>query len=496
MREQMPALIVVLPLMASLISPFVSYFSKQLGRWMTILAILAAHISSIGVLIKVVSEGPWHYHFGNWAPPWGIEFVIDPLGGTMAVLISFVSLIVAIYSGPFLNQDDWLKNATYYSLYLLLTTGLLGMVITGDVFNLYVFLEISSLAGYGLIAAGGHRATVAAFRYLLIGTIGASFYLLGIGYLYAITGTLNMADMVERIMPMIDSPVVFMTVAMFVVGLGIKMALFPLHGWQPDAYTYSHPAAAALIAGVMGKVPAYVILRFFFFVFGTASIAVTSALQVMGWLAALGILIGSIMAIAQKDFRRMLAYSSVGQIGYIVVGFAIGNTYGLIGAVLHIINHAIMKSCLFLIAGGIKWRTGEVSIEKFAELNKKMPFTMTAFVIAALSMIGLPPTAGFFSKWYLVLGAAEADMWFYIAVIIISSLLNLAYFFRIIENIFMRKKSEEDVTEVKTAKTFELPVTMLLPIVVLGLGILVIGIYNEQIVTQVLQFAVPGVGIR
>lgn len=491
MREQLPALIVVVPLLAALASPFIAYFSKTLVRWLSIAAISVALISSIGSLVHALTQGTWHYHFGNWAPPWGIEYVIDPLGGAMAVLISFVSLVVAIYSGPFLKEDTWLKKGIFYSLYTLLTTGLLGMVVTGDVFNFYVFLEISSLTGYALIAAGGHRATVAAFRYLLIGTIGASFYLLGIGYLYAITGSLNMADLVEKLPPLIDSPVVLLAIVMFVVGLGTKMALFPLHGWQPDAYTYSHPAATAFIAGVMAKVPAYAVLRFFFFIIGSATTPVKAALEVMGWLAAVGIIAGSIMAIAQKDFRRMLAYSSVAQIGYIVVGFAVGNTLGLIGAILHIINHAIMKSCLFLVAGGVKWRTGEHTIEKYAQLCRKMPLTMGAFLIAALSMVGLPPTAGFFSKWYLVLGALEANMWPYVVIIIISSLLNAIYFFRVIENIYLKKASEPS-EEVKGS--LELPLQMLVPIVVLGLGILVIGIFNEQIVSQVLLYALPGGG--
>ena len=494
MREQLPALIVVVPLLASLVAPLVAYFSTALVRLVTIAAILVANISAIGSLTHALTKGNWHYHFGDWAPPWGIELVIDPLAGAIAVLISFVSLVVVIYAGPYLKEDGWLKKGIFYSLFALLTTGLLGMVVTGDVFNLYVFLEISSLAGYALIASGGNKAVVAAFRYLLIGTIGASFYLLGIGYLYAVTGTLNMVDLAEKLPLLMDSPAVIIAIVMLVVGLGTKMALFPLHGWQPDAYTYSHPAAAAFIAGVMGKVPAYAAIRFFFFIMGAATGPVYKALQIMGWLAAAGIIIGSLMAIAQKDFRRMLAYSSVAQIGYVVVGLAIGNSLALIGAVLHIINHAIMKSCLFLVAGGIQWRTGNVSVEKFAELNKKMPLTMGALVIAALSMVGLPPTAGFFSKWYLVLGAIEADMWFYVVVIIISSLLNAVYFFRVIENIYMKKASEEAKDKDKGKGMFELPLQMLVPIVVLGLGILVLGILNEPIVSQVIQFAIPGGG--
>ncbi|KUO51273.1 MAG: hypothetical protein APF76_17485 [Desulfitibacter sp. BRH_c19] len=493
MREQLPALIVVVPLAAALLAPLVAYFSKTMVKLLTIMALLVANISAVTVLIQVLNEGTLNYHFGGWAPPWGIEYVYDPLSSIMAVLIAFVALVVAIYAGPFLEKDAKFKTGIFYSLFLLLSVGLLGMMVTGDVFNLYVFLEISSLAGYALIAAGGNRATVAAFRYLLIGTIGASFYLLGVGYLYGATGTLNMADLAEILVPLMDSSAVIVAIVMIVIGLGIKMAMFPLHGWQPDAYTYSHPAATALIAGVMAKVPAYAALRFFFFVMVASAGPVHKALQVMGLLAAAGIIIGSIMAIAQKDFRRMLAYSSVAQIGYIIVGLAIGNSLALIGAVLHIINHAIMKSCLFLVAGGVKWRIGEHLVEKYKELNKKLPLTMGVLIIAALSMVGLPPTAGFFSKWYLVLGAIEEGMWFYVVIIILSSLLNAIYFFRILENVYM-KKSDQEVKDINSDGKFELPLQMLVPIIVLGLGILILGIFNEPLVSQIIQFAIPGGG--
>lgn len=494
MREQLPVLIILLPLLAALLIPFISYISPWLARATAIAAVLGSNISAVGVLIRALNEGAWNYGFGGWLPPWGIEYVIDPLSGGMAVLISFLSFLVLIYTGPFLKDESWLRKGMYYTLYLLITVGLLGMVLTGDVFNLYVFLEISSLAAYGLIAAGGNKATVAAFRYLLVGTVGASFYLLGIGYLYAVTGTLNMADLATRLQPLMDSSAVLIAVVMIFAGMAIKMGLFPLHGWLPDAYTYAPPTAVAFISGVMTKVSAYVLFRFFFYIIGSMNGPVPAALNVLGWLASLGIILGSVMAIAQSDFRRMLAYSSVAQLSYIALGLAIGNVMGLIGAVLHILNHAVMKSCLFLVAGGIKWKTGEHTIAKYVGMSRKMPFTMGAFLVAALSMVGLPPTAGFFSKWYLVLGALENNMWPFIVVIVISSLLNAVYFFRVIELGYLRK---DDITADSVqgqGSASELPVSMLVPILVLGIGILVIGIFNEPIVTHVIQYTIPGGG--
>lgn len=492
MREQLPAVIIIVPLMVALLAPLVSYLSAKVLKLTVIGALLVSFLSALSVLFRVLSEGAVHYKFGGWAPPWGIEYVLDPLSTGIAALISFISLVVMVYSGPFYKGETWLRNGIIHSLYCLLTTGLMGMVLTGDVFNLYVFLEISSLSAYALIASGGYKATVAAFRYLLAGTVGASFYLLGIGYLYAVTGTLNMANLAQELQPLMGSPVILTAVVMLMVGMGIKMALFPMHGWLPDSYTYAPPPVTAFISGVMTKVSAYVLFRFFFYIIGAANGPVPVALNIIGWLAAIGIIFGSVMAIAQTDFRRMLAYSSVAQIGYIALGFAVGNTFGLIGAILHFLNHAVMKSCLFLVAGGVKWKTGVHTIEKYAELSRQMPLTMGAFLIAALSMVGLPPTAGFFSKWYLVLGALEAHMWPYIIVIIVSSLLNAVYFFRVIEYVYMKKAAPGEVTE--PAKARELPVTMLVPIVILGVGILVIGIFNEPIVTQILQYALPGGG--
>ena len=184
---------------------------------------------------------------GGWEPPIGIEFALDPLNSILAVVVTFISLMVSLYSRPFVKDEDWLHVGGYYTLFGLLTVGLSGMIITGDVFNLYVYLEIMSLSGYGLIALGGRKSMLAAFRYLLIGTIGASLYLLGVGYLYAMTGTLNMADLAARVVPHLNSPLFAIAVACFIIGFGIKMALFPLHGWQPDAYTFAHPGAAAFI---------------------------------------------------------------------------------------------------------------------------------------------------------------------------------------------------------------------------------------------------------
>lgn len=497
MTQHAPVLIVLLPLSASLLCMLLSRISRNLGSWVVMASIVGAFANACIVLQHVLAAGgkTWHYWMGGWEPPIGIEFALDPLNSILAVVVTLLSALISLYSRPFVKDEDWLHVGGYYTLFGLLTVGMSGMVITGDVFNLYVYLEILSLSGYGLIALGGRKSMLAAFRYLLIGTIAASLYLLGVGYLYAMTGTLNMADLAARVVPHLNSPLFAIAVACLIIGFGIKMALFPLHGWQPDAYTYSHPGAAAFIAGLMSKIPAYAMIRFLYYIFRVDNPVVHSALNVLGIMGVAGILIGSIMAMAQYDFRRMLAYSSVAQIGYIAIGLAMGNMYGFIGAVLHIINHAFMKSSLFLVIGGIEYRFGEVNLYRLGGMNKKMTISTITVLLASLSMIGLPPTCGFFSKWYLMLGAYTGAQYFYIAVLVISSLLNAIYFFRIIEQMFVQR--EASLTEVHPHKgKLGLPLAMALPIFILGISILVLGFYSVDIVTDVIKLGLPEVFLR
>lgn len=497
MSQHFPVLIVLLPLSAALLSPLFSYLHRQAGKWIAILSLVGAFLCSVGLLLQVVANDgeAIHYWMGDWMPPLGIEFVVDPINGVIVTMITFVALCSAIYSTPFLKKNNWLYMGGYYTLMALLCVGLSGMTLTGDAFNLYVYLEIASLSGYGLIALGGNKGTLAAFRYLLIGTIAASLYLLALGFMYSMTGSLNMADLSVLLQDKMDSPLIIMSIALLIAAFGIKAALFPFHGWQPDAYTYSHPGAAPLISGVMSKVPAYAMLRFFFYLFGAQHLFVQHGLTVVGILGAMGIILGSVMAIAQDDFRRMLAYSSVAQIGYIGVGLAIGSFYGLIGAVLHIINHAFMKGSLFMVIGGVRYRFGEVSISKLGQIGKKMPFTVFTLVVAALAMIGIPPTGGFFSKWYIMLGAMQTEQYIYVAVLVISSLLNAIYFFRVLENVFINPDPGLKELNPPTGK-LELPLQMLIPIVVFGIAILALGFCNEMIVDGIIKLGLPEVFVR
>lgn len=468
-----------------------SFISTLVGIWRLTWAYIAAVTGMALALVaagagifRVLTEGELRYYLGGWPPPFGIEYVLDHLSAFMAVIIVFIGLIAVIYppkAGLYLAPR---KGVPMYGLILLLIAGLVGVVVTGDLFNLFVFLEIYSLASYALITLGGDRAVVASFRYLVLGTIAGSFYLLGVGFIYFSTGTLNMADAAQLLPPLYGSPTIMAAVALIVIGMSIKMALFPLHVWLPDAHSYAPPVIAAVLAAIQIEVAAYVVIRMLLTVFQPQYfIEVLPVTTVIGWIAAVGIIFGSVMAIAQREFKRMLAYSTVAQVAYIGLGIGLANPLGLIGGLLHILNHAFMKSCLFLVAGGIRYQTGLHEIPQFAGLGRKMPLMMAAFTVAALSMVGVPPTCGFFSKWYLILGSIDANNWVFVAVILASSLLTAVYFFRMIEKLYAVPSSGDVAVEQAT----EPSARILVPILILAGGIVVLGLINAIIVTQVLE---------
>ncbi len=492
-QPALPVLLVLLPLFAAFLIPMVGWYRRRLARPLALAALVGNAVVAALVVQRVVLGGPLSYYMGGWEPPWGIELRIDGLSALVVGLLSAVGLLVGVYAQRSILDERPDKVVPFWSVYLLLLAGLTGMVITGDLFNLYVFLEISSLSGYALIAIGGPRAPFATFRYLIYGTAGACFYLLGVASLYAVTGTLNMADLSAMLPALYGSRAVLMAVAFMVVGVGIKLGLFPLHGWLPDAYTHAPSAVSALIAPTMTKVAAYVLVRVGFFVFTPRFFLDELAMgTVLAWLAAAGILYGSAMALAQTELKRMLAFSSVSQVGYIVLGLSLGNAQGFTGGVLHIVNHGFMKATLFAAVGAFALRAGARRLEDLAFLSKRMPWTSLAFALGALSMIGIPPTAGFFSKWYLALGAVQAESWGLVAVILISSLLNAAYFFRVIEHAFLKpQRALRSGEDPHTVALREAPLSMLAPTLALAVSLLVLGLASHWIVGALIVPALP-----
>lgn len=511
LSAHLPVLVILFPLCGILLCPLLSRIRAQWGKRAVMGGLLCAFFCAAAQLMQVIRGGEAiHYRMGGWQPPFGIEFVIDGVNGLIILLVAFISLLTALYSSPFQphNGQKWFQTAGYYVLLGFLAVGLLGMSSTGDAFNLYVFMEITALSGYGLIAIGEEKGPIAAFRYLMTGTIGASMYLLGVGFLYAATGTLNMADLAQRLSGLSESPLVVLAAGCLIVGFGIKMALFPLHGWQPAAHSYAHPAADPMIAGIMIKVPAYGMLRFFFCVFREHSPVMELFFDCIGVMAVCGILFGSLKALQYDTYNKILAYSSIGQVGYIALGFSIGNFYGLVGAVLHIVSHAFMKTGLFYTSGALKYRFGIHTTGQLGQIYRKMPQTALTMVVCALSMIGLPPFAGFFSKWYLALGAIENGQFFYVAVLIVSSLLSAIYFFRILEKLFMNPETaeetallpREEMTEeshpLPPSGRLELPWQMMVPLAAVAAAIVGLGLCNSAIVNEILRAAVEEVFLQ
>jgi multicomponent Na+:H+ antiporter subunit D len=481
-----PALLVVVPLAGAIVSALVAERSGRAARLVAVATLAVTATLALAGLASALDDGPLRHQMGGWAPPLGIELVLDPLSGFVAAIVAVIGLVVVVYpTGAGFGIAER-PRLPLHALVLLLLSGLLGVVLTSDLFNLFVFLEIYAIATYALVALGGPRATFASLRYLIFGTIGSGLYLLGVGFLYFMVGSLSMADVSERVVGLGTSPTVVAALALIVVGLALKMALFPLHIWLPEAHSYAPPAVAALLAAVQVKVAAYALVRILYDVFDVSFVSVDLPLaELLVWFGVAGIAFGSAMAIAQRDLKRLLAYSTVAQLGYIGVGIGLATPLAVAAALLHVLNHALMKACLFLVAGGIYERTGIREIPRLAGIGRRMPLTAAAMAVAALSMVGVPPTGGFFSKWYLLVASLDQGRAAVAAVIAASSLATLWYVLRLLESVF----SSDDEVDPAVAGTSEPRAAVLGPVAVLAVGILVAGFANAAIVRDVLDVA-------
>jgi multicomponent Na+:H+ antiporter subunit D len=468
---QLPALLVVLPLFGALLAALVR---RPLPAYLVTLVIsLVSPVIAWLILDEVLASGPISYVFGNWPAEIGIEYRIDTLNALLLALITSVAAIIAPFALRSVAAEiDEDRIAWFYSAYLLCFTGLLGIAITGDAFNAFVFLEISSLATYILVALGrDRRALLAAYQYLIVGTIGATFYVIGVGLLYNMTGTLNLALLTERLADVAMTRPVLAGLAFIIVGISLKLALFPLHVWLPNAYAYAPSFATVFLAAAATKVAIYLFVRYLYTVFGAGfvfdDLPVSPILILLSVAAMFG---AAIVAVFQSDLKRMMAYSSVGQVGYITLGIALANFNGLTGGLVHILNHALIKSSLFMALGVMAFATGKRTIEDLAGIGHKMPLTMAAFVIAGLGLIGVPGTAGFISKWYLILGAIDAGLWWLAALIVASSLIAIVYVGRVVEAAFFQKPAAA------LADVGDPPPSMLLPMWVMALLTIFVGL--------------------
>ena len=501
---QLPILIPLPLLVMALVVPVAARVRSGAAFPLTLAAAVASTAASALALAAVLDDGPLSYTLGGWAPlEGGIEYVVDHVAGFVSVVVTSVSTLVIVGTRRWAVREAGDRLGPFYGLVLLLLAGLTGMVVTGDLFNLFVFLEISSLAAYALVFMGGRAGMVAGFRYLVLGTIGGALYLLGVGFVYFATGTLNMADVLSILEADASGRAVQAGAVLIFTGLGLKMALVPLHLWLPDAYTHAPSSVNTLIAPVMTKVGAYAMLRMFLSVFPDGylrdAVPVADALLVLG-LA--GIVLGSVAAMAQTDLRRMLAYSSVANMAMIAVGLGIGTPLALVAALLHVMNHAVMKAALFSSVASVRLATGSSSVDGLMGLGRRMPLTMGAFTLGAISMVGIPPTAGFFSKWYMAQAGVQHGQWLVAVVVLGSSLMTAVYLFRVLERAYLHPPTghppdgnAERVPLVAGAApdapdAGESPADVVWPALALGAATVVLGVLNVVIVTHVLE---PGV---
>ena len=477
MVQQLPAIIVVTPLVISFFIFFTGWRQPKIAYPLAMASLTVCVISSIAILNTVNTNGVIQYWLGGWQPPWGIEYRVDHLNAFILCLISLLAFTAAVYARKSVEQELPEKISQFWCLYLLLTTGLLGIAITGDMFNLFVLLEVASLSGYALVAIGKGKATVAGFRYLIIGTIGASFYLLGIGYLYIATGSLNMADL-QVLLPSLYASRVVKTAFVFIfIGFAIKIALFPFHAWQPNAYTYAPSAVSVIISTAAAKTFIYALIRIIFSVFTLNFIkGILPVFEIVCWMAVIAMVAGSIFAIQQENLKRMLAYSSVANVGYIIlaIGLAPSASLGLTPTVMHILNHAVIKAAMFMAACAFIHKMNLWHITSFTGLGRRMPYSSLALILAALAMIGMPPGAGFVSKWYLIMAALETGRYVFVAVIFFSTLLMIVYFWRVIEIMYIKPARGGDV--LIAPQIAEVPLSMLLPGLFLGCLTFIIGL--------------------
>ncbi len=468
----LPVLQVVVPLSAATICALVT--RARIAWAITVLACWASLGVSIGLVSQVLEVGEIGYHLGGWAPPWGIAYHIDPINAFVLLIVSAIGSVVAPFASASVEREipDERRIPYFYSAFLLCLAGLLGITATGDAFNVFVFLEISSLSSYALIAMGSdRRALTAAFQYLIMGTIGATFILIGIGLLYMMTGTLNMADLAQRLPAVGGNRTVGVAFGFLMVGISLKLALFPLHLWLPNAYTFAPSAVTAFLAATATKVAVYLLLRFFFTVFGTTISFETLRLDYLLLpLALIGIFSASIVAIFQDNVKRLLAYSSVAQIGYMILGISFASVTGLTAGILHLFNHALMKGALFLALGCVAYRVGTVRLEAMRGLGRRMPWTMAAFVLGGFSVIGIPLTGGFISKGYLIMGALERGWWPVAGLVLVSSLIAVVYIWRVVEVAYLRPPNDS------AGVIAEAPMSLLLPTWILVLANLYFGI--------------------
>lgn len=445
----LPALQVIVPMLCA---PLIVLLQPRGLAWAGAMAVgLLSFAIAIALTIAVVNGQSMQYAMGGWPAPFGIALSVDAFSCLMLLIVTGAGAAALLAARPSIDQQIELeRQPLFYSAWLLALSGLAGIVVAADAFNIFVFMEISSLASYILIAGGpDRRALPSVFKYLIMGTIGATFYLIGVGLIYMMTGTLNLADMETRLGDVVDLNPVLVAAGFITIGLALKAAVFPLHVWVPNAYTHAPHMVTVFLAACATKVALYVLIRFDYMVFQSKleEHEVQFALFAMP-LAVLGILIASAVAMFEGHLKRLLASSSVAQIGYILLGASLLNTSGLVAGTIHMFNHAMAKGGLFLAIACLAYHYRDLRLDQLGGASARMPWTCAALVICGFSLIGIPGTAGFISKWLLITAALNNGPWGWalVIVILVSSLMAVVYVWRIVEALYFGDSAEGETT--------------------------------------------------
>jgi len=486
MSHQLPAILFLLPLFAAISMPVVCLKHRHWSKSISLTILAAMVLVSILNLHNVVNHGEVRYAFSGWTAPLGIEWVADGLASVILVLLSVLGLLGVVFTGPTSPKALGGRIVHYYTLILLFFSALTGIVFARDFFNLFVFLEVAAISSYALIGVAGGRALFAAFRYLILGTIGASIYLLGVSYLYAVTGTLNMADMADKLPFLLDSKALVGGLLFIFIGLGIKMALVPFHAWMPEAYAYAPDSVSPILASLLTKIVLLAWVRIIYWVLNASTvISDIPILQLVAVLGALAAVIGASLALAQRDLKMMFAYGGISHIGIILIGIGQGNQTGFVGGVFYLLNDAVMQAALFFLAGVAFCHYGVRTIDDIGRVGKQAPWLSGSLIVIALGMVGLPPTGGFFGKWNIILGALEAGNYVSVAAVILSTLLTLAYFIKLLEGVFRQTSTRLDV------QFGEIPLSFKMTLGVTSAAIMLLGLFSSPIVQMLLNHALP-----
>ena len=491
-------LFVAVPLVAAFTVPL---FGQKTKSAATVLANIATTCLLVLAISVMMTGQSGIYKVGQWSIPIGINLVLDGLSGLMLLTISIVSFAAMLFSIRYMEQ--YTAKPKFLSLFLLMVAGMNGVVLSGDIFNLFVFLEIASISSYALVGFGcEHEELEASFKYMVLGSVASMFILFGIGLVYGMTGTLNLAYISETIQQAGLNNGLYFALAMFIVGFGLKAALVPFHAWLPDAHPSAPAPISAMLSGVLIKaLGVYALIRIIFNVFGV-SIPIGWILITLG---VLSMVTGVFLAVGQWDFKRLLAYHSISQMGYVVLGVGIGAvvlaqgkdpawaSLAILGGLFHLMNHSVFKSLLFLTSGSIEIATGTRQLKQLGGLAEKMPLTRTMCTIASAAIAGVPPFNGFWSKLLIVLAAVKAQFYSLAAVTVLVSLVTLISFLKVQRYIFLGDLPDE-LKEVKESKGSMVWSMGLLACLCVMMGLLLLWEpLREQILTPAVRVLVQNV---